>query len=88
MMANASVKAVGSMPPKSEQIASTGQVQAIRPRIGKSRAASLPSTISESERSVASMWVRVPRARSTQMAPAVAAGAASITRVSSTPIIA
>ena len=76
------------MPPSSEQIDRTGQVQATSPRIGNSRAASLPSTISGSERSVTSMWVSVPRARSTQMAPAVAAGAASITRVSSTPMIA
>ncbi len=88
MIANARVKAVGSMPPSSEQIDRTGQVQATNPRIGNSRAPSLPRTISGSERSVARIWVRVPRARSPQIAPAVAAGAASITSVSSTPMIA
>jgi hypothetical protein len=55
MMAKASVSAIGSIPPKSEQIAMTGQVQATRPNTGSSRAASLPSTISGSERSVINM---------------------------------
>ena len=47
---------------------------------GKTRAASLPRTISASDRSVTSTCVRLPRARSRQTAPAVAAGAARSTR--------
>ena len=88
MMAKAIDKAHGSIPPRNELIASTGQEQAIRPRTGSSRAASLPRTISPSVRSVARICASVPRSRSWQIAPAVADGAASITRANSRPIIA
>ena len=62
-----------------------GNVHASKPSTGTRRAASLPRTISESVRSVTRRWVREPRARSRQMAPAVAAGAARRTRVSWVP---
>ena len=64
------------MPPKSVAIDSTGATQRIIPSTGTSRAASLPRTISASDRSVANSRVRLPRALSWQIDPAVAAGAA------------
>ncbi len=76
-------RASGSIPPIKLARASTGSVQAIRPSTGIIRTPSFPRTISAFERSVASMWSRVPRALSRQMAPAVAAGAASRISVSS-----
>ena len=69
-------------PPSNPASASTGTVAATRARTGASRAASFPSTISESARSVTSMWVRVPRARSRQIVAAVAAGATISTSTS------
>ena len=76
------------MPPSSEVSATTGSTQAIRPSTGISRTPSLPRTISALERSVVSTWSSVPRALSRQTAPAVAAGAASRTSVSSTSTMA
>ena len=84
----AAQSAVGSTPPKSDRISSTGSVQASIASTGTSRAASLPSTISAAERSVISMCASVPRARSRQIAPAVAAGAARSTSESCVPITA
>ena len=55
MIANARVRAKGSIPPKSELMVITGQEQATRPNTGSSRAPSLPRTISASERSVTRM---------------------------------
>ena len=82
---NAPSRALGSSPPTRARISIKGSVQARSPRTGTSRAASFPSTISALERSVTSMWVSVPRARSRQIEPAVAAGAASKTRVNCMP---
>ena len=63
-------------------------MQRMMPSTGTIRAASLPSTISADERSVTSIWASVPRARSRQIAPAVAAGAASRTIASCVAVIA
>ena len=79
----APVSSTGSTPPKGVASASTGVAQAIRLSTGTSRAASLPSTISASVRSVANSRAKFPRALSRQIAPAVAAGAARPTSPSS-----
>ncbi len=85
---NAPQTASGATPPKSMRSSIIGRVQATSPTTGTSRAASLPSTISKSARSVMSMCVSVPRALSRQIAPAVAAGAARSTSVNCVPITA
>jgi hypothetical protein len=71
--------APNSIPPSRADRAATGTPHIIIPMIGPSRAASFPHTISTSERSVISMCISVPRARSMQIDPAAAAGAASMT---------
>jgi hypothetical protein len=60
-------------------IASTGRAVAIVASTGNNRAASLPSTTSALERSLARTSSKVPCALSWQITPAVAAGAASRT---------
>ena len=77
--------AFGSMPPRIVQIESTGRDAAIKPMTGIIRAASLPKTTSAFDKSVTSKCRSVPRALSRQMAPAVAAGAASSTTDKSVP---
>ena len=72
-------EAAGSIPPNRLVIASTGRAAAIVASTGNSPAASLPSTTSALERSVARISSKVPRALSWQITPAVAAGAASRT---------
>ena len=54
--------AAPSMPPSSAASETTGTAQARSARIGASREHSLPSTISESERSVVAIFARTPRA--------------------------
>ncbi len=71
------------MPPSKPASDKMGTTQTINPSTGTSRAPSLPRTISALDRSVASMWSSVPLALSRQIAPAVAAGAARSTSVSS-----
>jgi hypothetical protein len=78
----APASARGSTPPKRELSDMTGSAQQTSPNTGTSRAASLPSTISESVRSVAKSCRSLPLERSWQIAPAAAAGAARMTSVS------
>ena len=73
------------MPPRSAASETTGRAQANSARIGASRENNLPSTISASDRSVVAICARMPRARSWQSAPAVAAGATSSTIASWMP---
>ena len=75
----APVSAIGSIPPIKVPSAATGKAHATRFRTGTSLAASLPRTTSRSDRSVTITWASVPLALSRQIAPAVAAGAASST---------
>ena len=70
--ANDPPRAPGSIPPNRLVIASTGRAAAIVASTGNSRAASLPSTTSALERSVARTSSKVPRALSWQITPAVA----------------
>ena len=73
--------APGSIPPSSPARASTGTPLARTISTGVNRAASFPSTISSSVRSVTSRCSSVPRDFSTQIDPAITAGAASITSI-------
>ena len=66
---------------------STGVAHRISPSTGTSRAASFPSTISASDRSVAKSSVRLPRALSRQIDPAAAAGAARPTSPSNIIVV-
>ena len=86
--AEAPSTAFRSSPPSRPQSIRIGTPAAWSIAIGTSRAASLPKTISASDRSVVSRCSRLPLALSWQIAPAVVAGATRAIRASWQSIVA